>query len=79
MKKIMFILIAVTMLFTACNSTVEHHDFRNIDFGMGSIELLEIEGEPDFDSPADSPNDIALYDYFHREAFGGKCYACLLC
>lgn len=66
MKKIMLVLIAVTMLFTACNSTAEHHDFRNIDFGMGSIELLEIEGKPDFDSPG----DIALYDYFEREAFG---------
>lgn len=66
MKKIMFILIAIVMLFTACNSTAEHHDFRNIDFGMSSIELLETEGEPDFDSPG----DIALYDYFEREAFG---------
>lgn len=66
MKKIMFVLIAVIMLFTACKSTAEHHDFRNIDFGMGSIELLEIEGEPDFNSPG----DIALYDYFEREAFG---------
>lgn len=70
MKKIMLAVIAVTMLFTACNSTAEHHDFRNIDFGMSSIELLDIEGEPDIDFPAESSDDVALYDYFYREAFG---------
>lgn len=68
MKKIMFILIAVTMLFTACNSTAEHHDFLNIDFGMSSIELLEIEGEPDVEFPVN--DDITLYSYFEREVFG---------
>ena len=50
MKKIVFVLIAVTMLFTACNSNSEpsaKHDFLNVDFGISTIELLEIEGEPD--------------------------------
>ena len=69
MKKIMFILIAVTMLFTACKSTAEHHDLRNIDFGMSSIELLEIEGEPDDELVY---GDYANYSYENKEAFGVK-------
>lgn len=55
------------MLFTACNSTAEHHDFRNIDFGMSSIELLEIEGKPDVEIPAD---DVDIYNYDKRQSFG---------
>lgn len=69
MKKIMFVLIAVTMLFTACKSTAEHHDFRNIDFGMGSIELLEIEGEPYVEFPAND-DGIHIYNYDNRQSFG---------
>lgn len=68
MKKIMFVLIALTMLFTACHSTVERHDFRNIDFGMGSIELLEIEGEPDVEFPAN--DDVYVYNYDKKQSFG---------
>lgn len=69
MKKIVFILIAVTMLFTSCNSyssSSAKHDFRNIDFGMSTIELFEIEGEPDDEVTL----GIAVYYYENREAFG---------
>lgn len=69
MKKIMFVLVAVIMLFTACNSTVERHDFRNIDFGMSTIELFEIEGEPDDELTSD---DRVTYFYNGKEAFGVK-------
>ena len=72
MKKIVFILIAVTMLFTACNSnspSSAKHDFRNIDFGMSTIELFEIEGEPDDEFVGD---DLAWYSYENKEAFGVK-------
>lgn len=70
MKKIVLILIAVTMLFTACNSNTEptaKHDFRDVDFGMSTIELLEIEGKPDDEHQYD---DLAVYVYENREAFG---------
>lgn len=69
MKKIVVILIAVTMLFTACNSnsaSSSKHDFRDVDFGMSTIELFEIEGEPD----DEITHGIAWYFYKNREAFG---------
>lgn len=68
MKKIVFTLVTAIMLFTACNSTVEHHDFRGIDFGMSSIELLEIEGEPHVEFPAN--DDVHVYNYDNRQSFG---------
>lgn len=70
MKKIVVILIAVTMLFTACNSnsaSSSKHDFRDVDFGMSTIELFEIEGEPDDKRQSD---DLSVYVYENREAFG---------
>ena len=70
MKKIVFILIAVTMLFTACNSQPSaKHDFLNVDFGMSTIELLEIEGEPDGDF-LPSTSGTTRYSYKNRTAFG---------
>ena len=70
MKKIVVILIAVTMLFTACSSnsaSSSKHDFRDVDFGMSTIELFEIEGEPDDEITGD---DLSIYYYNNREAFG---------
>lgn len=70
MKKIVVILIAVTMLFTACNSnsaSSSKHDFRDVDFGMSTIELFEIEGEPDDEITGD---DLSIYYYNNREVFG---------
>ena len=72
MKKIVFILIAVTMLFTACNSnspSSAKHDFRDIDFGMSTIELSEIEGEPDNEITGDN---LTTYYYSNKEVFGVK-------
>ena len=72
MKKIVFILIAVVMLFTACNSnssSPSKHDFNNVDFGMSTIELFEIEGEPDDELRSD---DRVTYFYSNKEAFGVK-------
>lgn len=71
MKKIVLILIAVTMLFTACNSNASaaKHDFRDVDFGMSTIELFEIEGEPDDEHIY---GNYADYSYENREAFGVK-------
>lgn len=72
MKKIVVILIAVTMLFTACNSnsaSSSKHDFRDVDFGMSTIELFEIEGEPDDELSSD---DRVTYSYNNKEAFGVK-------
>lgn len=68
MKKIVFILITVTMLFTACNSEPSaKHDFLNVDFGMSTIELLEIEGEPDMEIPPRSSNvNITRYWYNNK-------------
>ena len=73
MKKIVFILIAVTMLFTACNSNSEpseKHDFINVDFGMSTIELLEIEGEPYKEIPPSSNNNISTYWYNGKSVWG---------
>lgn len=69
MKKAVIILslIMSMMIFSSCNTKNQKHDFRNVDFGMSSIELIEIEGEPDFELPTD---DIAVYDYYNREAYG---------
>ncbi|MCX4257971.1 MAG: hypothetical protein OSJ54_13735 [Oscillospiraceae bacterium] len=71
MKKILIVLslIMSMVMFASCgaDAAAEKHDFRNVDFGMGSIELLEIEGKPDFEFPDD---DIAVYDYYNRETFG---------
>lgn len=75
MKKIVFVLIVVTMLFTACNSNSKpsaKHDFLNVDFGMSTIELLEIEGEPDSEisSPPSSKKNISTYLYDGKNVWG---------
>lgn len=73
MKKIIFILIAVTMLFSACNSNSEpsaKHDFFNVDFGMSTIELLEIEGEPYKEIPPSSDSNISVYWYTDKSVCG---------
>ena len=69
MKKILIVLslIMSMVMLASCSDNSQKHDFRNVDFGMSSIELLEIEGNPDFELPAD---DISVYDYYNREAFG---------
>lgn len=69
MKKIVLILIAVTMLFTACNSNASaaKHDFRDVDFGMSTIELFEIEGEPDDEFTG---YHLARYNYNNKKIFG---------
>ena len=73
MKKIVFILIAVTMLFTACNSNPEpstKEDFLKVDLGMSTIELLDIFGEPDREIlPLPDGNNITFYWYNNRTAF----------
>lgn len=72
MKKNVVILIAVTILFAACNSnspSAAKHDFRDVDFGMSTIELFEIEGEPDDEFVY---GDYANYSYENKEAFGLK-------
>ncbi len=74
MKKVVVILslIMSLFLFAACNSNADSfaqkHDFRNVDFGMSTIELLEIEGEPDDESSLGT--DISIYKYYNKEAFG---------
>ena len=71
MKKAVIILslIMLMMIFSSCNTKNQKHDFRNVDFGMSSIELIEIEGEPDDDLIGD---DLSIYYYKDREAFGVK-------
>ena len=71
MKKAVIILslIMSMMIFSSCNTKNQKHDFRNVDFGMSSIELIEIEGEPDDDLIGD---DLSIYYYKDREAFGVK-------
>lgn len=72
MKKTVLILISVVMLFTACNSNAEpsaKHDFLNVDFGMGTIELLEIEGEPDREIPISDKN-TSVYWYNGKSVWG---------
>lgn len=67
MKKIVFILIAVTMLFTACNSKPSaKEDFLKVDLGMSTIELFDIFGEPDTELPA---RTTTIYWYNDRTAF----------
>lgn len=74
MKKIVFILIAITMLFTACGSNAEpaaKHDFLNVDFGMSTIELLEIEGEADREfPPSPSGENVTIYWYKNKTVWG---------
>lgn len=73
MKKIVLILIAVTMIFTACNSNTEpeaKHDFLNVDFGMSTIELLEIEGEPNREFPPSSEENVTIYWYSNKNVWG---------
>lgn len=72
MKKILFILIAVTMLFTACNSKPSaKEDFLKVNLGMSTIELLDIFGEPDREIlPLPDGNNITFYWYNNRVAFG---------
>jgi len=73
MKKIVIILTVIMSIamFASCskNTAAEKHDFRNVDFGMSTIELFEIEGEPDDDLIGD---DLSIYYYKDREAFGVK-------
>lgn len=72
MKKIVFILIALTMLFTACNSNAEpevKHDFLNVDFGMSTVELLDVEGEPYKEIPPSSDNNISVYWYKYNSVW----------
>lgn len=71
MKKILFILIAVTMLFTACNSKPSaKEDFLKVNLGMSTIELLDIFGEPDREiPPSSSGENITFYWYNNRTAF----------
>lgn len=67
MKKIVVILISFVMILSACSSN-KKHDFINVDFGLSSIELIETEGKPDVEFPIS--DDITLYSYLNREAFG---------
>lgn len=71
MKKTVIILsfIMSMIMFASCgnNTTSEKHDFLNIDIGMSTIELFEIEGKPDSEI---SSAPIASYCYYSREAFG---------
>lgn len=71
MKKIVFILFAVTMLFTACNSEPSaKEDFLKVDLGMSTIELFDILGEPDTELPARTSNaNLTIYWYDDRTAF----------
>lgn len=71
MKKIVFILIAITMLFTACNSKPSaKEDFLKANLGMSTIELFDIFGEPDREiPPLTDGNNITVYWYNNRTAF----------
>lgn len=73
MKKILIVLSLIISIFllASCGNgaAAEKHDFRNVDFGMSTIELFEIEGEPDDDLIGD---DLSIYYYKDREAFGVK-------
>lgn len=71
MKKIFVILSLVMSLavFASCGTkaSAEKHDFRNVDFGMSTVELFEIEGDPDSELSLDS---MVTYYYNNREVFG---------
>lgn len=67
MKKIVIMLISFVVFLSACSSN-KKHDFINVDFGISSLELIETEGEPDVEFP--TSDDVTLYSYFNREAFG---------
>ena len=76
MKKI-FVILSVIMsmvVFASCgtDTAAEKHDFRNVDLGMSTVELFEIEGDPDSGLPSDQVASfkIAAYSYYGREAFG---------
>lgn len=72
MKKMLVTLFSSIIIFCACNSntsTVEHHDFFNIDFGMSTVELLEIEGEPYKEIKIDNKS-MTAYWYKDRNILG---------
>lgn len=71
MKKI-FVILSLVMslaLFSSCgaDTAAEKHDFRNVDFGMSTVELFEVEGNPDSELSLDS---MVTYYYNNREVFG---------
>ncbi len=70
MKKMVFVFITAVMLFSSCSSNSEpsaKRDFFNVDFGMSTIELFDIEGKPDKEHPNAK---ISMYNYFNRVFLG---------
>lgn len=69
MKKIMFVLIAVVILFTACNNNVNPVEkYSNVNFGMTKDEVTKALGAPN----AIDNEFGATYEYSNQKWFGLK-------
>lgn len=66
MKKIFIAILSAVMLMTACSSGKPSHDFLNVDFGMSTLEIIEVEGEA---SEFSAPESGLLY-YENKTVFG---------